>query len=51
MKPAEKGDTKISDVLIKVFVPAIVAGVIGWVILGIFSEVIIPMHLSSHVSL
>ncbi|MDQ8747993.1 peptide MFS transporter [Elizabethkingia miricola] len=34
MKPAEKGDTKISDVLIKVFVPAIVAGVIGWVIPG-----------------
>lgn len=34
MKPAEKGDTKISDVLIKVFVPAIIAGVIGWVIPG-----------------
>ncbi|MDV3930399.1 MFS transporter [Elizabethkingia anophelis] len=34
MKPAEKGDTKISDVLIKVFVPAIVAGVIGWIIPG-----------------
>ncbi|AMR40006.1 peptide MFS transporter [Elizabethkingia anophelis] len=34
MKPAEKGDTKISDVLIKVFVPAIVAGVIGWAIPG-----------------
>jgi len=34
MKPAEKGDTKISDVLIKVFVPAIIAGVIGWIISG-----------------
>lgn len=34
MKPAEKGDTKISDVLIKVFVPAIIAGVIGWAIPG-----------------
>ncbi|HAY3550249.1 peptide MFS transporter [Elizabethkingia meningoseptica] len=34
MKPAEKGDTKISDVLIKVFVPAIIAGVIGWIIPG-----------------
>lgn len=34
MKPAEKGDAKISDVLIKVFVPAIIAGVIGWVIPG-----------------
>ncbi|WP_407480725.1 peptide MFS transporter [Elizabethkingia meningoseptica] len=34
MKPAEKGDTKISDVLIKVFVPAIIAGAIGWMIPG-----------------
>ncbi|MDE5488060.1 peptide MFS transporter [Elizabethkingia meningoseptica] len=34
MKPAEKGDTKISDVLIRVFVPAIIAGVIGWIIPG-----------------
>lgn len=30
MKPAEAGDSKISDVLLKVFVPAIVAAVIGW---------------------
>lgn len=34
MKPAEKGDTKISDVLMKVFLPAIIAGIIGWVIPG-----------------
>lgn len=34
IKPAQEGDTKISDVLTKVFVPAIVAGVIGWVIPG-----------------
>jgi POT family proton-dependent oligopeptide transporter len=32
MKPAEKGDTKISDVLVKVFLPAIIAGAIGWVV-------------------
>lgn len=32
MKPAQEGDTKISDVLVKVFLPAIVAGVIGWII-------------------
>lgn len=32
MKPAEKGDTKISDVLAKVFLPAIIAGAIGWVV-------------------
>ena len=30
MKPVQEGDTKISDVLVKVFLPAIVAGVIGW---------------------
>ena len=30
MKPAEEGDSKISDVLLKVFVPAIVAAIIGW---------------------
>ncbi len=30
MKPTKEGDTKLSEILIKVFVPAIVAGVIGW---------------------
>ncbi|WP_332021012.1 peptide MFS transporter, partial [Kaistella sp.] len=34
MKPVQAGDTKISDVLVKVFVPAIIAGIIGWVIPG-----------------
>lgn len=34
MKPVQEGDTKISDVLVKVFLPAIVAGVIGWMIPG-----------------
>ncbi|ACU07899.1 putative proton-dependent peptide transporter [Flavobacteriaceae bacterium 3519-10] len=34
IKPAQEGDTKISDVLIKVFLPAIVAGLIGWMIPG-----------------
>ncbi|MBP0613611.1 peptide MFS transporter [Chryseobacterium sp. cx-311] len=34
MKPVQEGDTKISDVLVKVFLPAIIAGVIGWVIPG-----------------
>ncbi len=34
MKPVQEGDTKISDVLVKVFLPAIVAGIIGWVIPG-----------------
>ncbi|WP_332019478.1 peptide MFS transporter [Kaistella sp.] len=34
MKPVQEGDTKISDVLVKVFVPAIIAGIIGWVIPG-----------------
>ncbi len=32
MKPAQEGDTKITDVLLKVFLPAIIAGVIGWII-------------------
>lgn len=32
MKPVQEGDTKISDVLLKVFLPAIVAGLIGWMI-------------------
>ncbi|NAW50738.1 MFS transporter [Elizabethkingia argentiflava] len=34
IKPAEKGDAKISDVLIKVFLPAVIAGGIGWGIPG-----------------
>lgn len=34
LKPAEEGDTKLSSVLLKVFLPAIVAGIIGWVIPG-----------------
>ena len=34
MKPVQEGDTKISDVLVKVFLPAIIAGIIGWVIPG-----------------
>lgn len=34
MKPVQEGDTKISDVLVKVFLPAIIAGVIGWMIPG-----------------
>lgn len=37
MKPAEKGDTKISDVLIKVFLPAIIAGAIGWFVPSMIS--------------
>lgn len=32
LKPVQEGDTKISDVLVKVFLPAVVAGIIGWVI-------------------
>lgn len=32
MKPVQEGDTKLSEILIKVFVPAIIAGVIGWFI-------------------
>lgn len=34
LKPAQEGDTKLSTVLLKVFVPAIVAGLIGWIIPG-----------------
>lgn len=30
MKPSQEGDTKLSEILMKVFVPAIIAGVIGW---------------------
>lgn len=32
LKPAQEGDTKLSSVLLKVFLPAIVAGLIGWMI-------------------
>jgi len=32
LKPAQDGDTKISDVLVKVFLPAIIFGLIGWFI-------------------
>jgi len=34
MKPVQEGDTKLSEILVKVFLPAIIAGVIGWVIPG-----------------
>lgn len=34
MKPVQEGDTKLSTILLKVFVPAIVAGLIGWIIPG-----------------
>ena len=34
MKPVQEGDTTISSILVKVFLPAIIAGVIGWVIPG-----------------
>lgn len=34
LKPAQEGDTKLSSVLLKVFLPAIIAGIIGWVIPG-----------------
>ncbi len=34
LKPSQEGDTKISDVLLKVFLPAVIAGGIGWVIPG-----------------
>lgn len=34
LKPAQEGDTKLSTVLLKVFLPAIVAGLIGWIIPG-----------------
>lgn len=32
LKPSQEGDTKISDILLKVFLPAIIAGIIGWMI-------------------
>jgi len=34
MKPVQEGDTTISSILVKVFLPAIIAGAIGWVIPG-----------------
>ena len=34
LKPAQEGDTKLSSILAKVFLPAIIAGIIGWVIPG-----------------
>ncbi len=34
MKPGQEGDTKLSEILMKVFLPAIVAGTIGWFIPG-----------------
>lgn len=34
MKPVQEGDTKLSEILLKVFVPAIIAGVIGWIVPG-----------------
>lgn len=36
LKPSQEGDTKISDVLLKVFLPAIISGVIGWMLPGEF---------------
>lgn len=32
LKPVQEGDTKISDILVKVFLPAIIFGLIGWFI-------------------
>ncbi len=32
LKPVQEGDTKISDVLLKVFLPAVIFGLIGWFI-------------------
>lgn len=34
MKPVQEGDTKLSEIMLKVFLPAIIAGAIGWVIPG-----------------
>lgn len=34
MKPKESGDTKFSEILLKVFTPAIIAGAIGWILPG-----------------
>lgn len=30
MKPVQEGDTKLSEILLKVFGPAVIAGVVGW---------------------
>ncbi len=30
MKPVQEGDTKLSEILVKVFLPAIIFGIIGW---------------------
>lgn len=34
MKAAKEGDSKISDVLLKVFLPALIVGAIGWIVPG-----------------
>ena len=34
MKPVQEGDATIGSILVKVFLPAVIAGVIGWVIPG-----------------
>ena len=34
MKPVQEGDTKLSEILVKVFLPAIIAGAIGWFLPG-----------------
>lgn len=34
MKPVQEGDTKLSTVLLQVFLPAIIAGLIGWFLPG-----------------
>ena len=34
MKPSQEGDTKLSEILLKVFFPALIAGAIGWFIPG-----------------
>jgi dipeptide/tripeptide permease len=51
MKPVQEGDTKLSEILMKVFVPAIAAGAIGWFIPEIFLEVTVQMPLFSPVFL
>jgi hypothetical protein len=40
MKPKQEGDTKLSEILMKVFVPAIIAGVIGWFVPTMVLELI-----------
>lgn len=34
MKPVQEGDTKLSEILMKVFLPAILFGVVGWFVPG-----------------